>query len=245
MCHGGVWRDEHEWPLARTRYTPYYLHGDGTLAPEPPAADDLPSGYTFDPRDPVPTIGGNISVGFEFMPAGGYDQRGAPLFFGCKDTLPLAARSDVLVFQTPPLTEDVEVTGPLVVKLWASSSAVDTDFTAKLVDVCPPNPDYPDGYALNISDSIIRARYRADRTRAEFLTPNEPAEFEIVLYPTSNLFARGHRIRLDISSSNFPRFDVNPNTGEPLGRHRRTAPAQQTVYHDAAHPSHIVLPVIR
>jgi putative CocE/NonD family hydrolase len=244
LNHGGAWRDEAEWPLARTQYTAYYLHADGTLGPTPPAADDPPSGYSFDPRDPVPTIGGNISVGFELLPNGGYDQRGAPMFYGCTDTLPLAARPDVLVFQTPPLEQNVEVTGPLAVKLWASSSAVDTDFTAKLIDVYPPNPDYPDGYALNLSDSIIRARYRKDRTRPEFLTPGDVAEFEIVLYPTSNLFARGHRIRLDISSSNFPRFDVNPNTGEPLGQHRRVEVAQQTIYHDATHPSHIVLPVI-
>jgi uncharacterized protein len=242
--HGGYWRDEQEWPLARTQWTSYYLHGDGTLSTQPPAAGEPPSGYTFDPRDPVPTIGGNISVGYELMPNGGYDQRGDPRFFGCKDSLPLAVRQDVLVFETPPLEQDVEVTGPLVVKLWASSSAVDTDFTAKLVDVYPANAHYPDGFALNISDSIIRARYRKDRTHAEFLTPGEVVEFEIVLYPTSNLFAKGHRIRVDISSSNFPRFDVNPNTGEPLGRHRRFELAQQTIYHDAEHPSHIVLPVI-
>ena len=119
----------------------------------------------------MPTIGGNISVGFEIMPSGGYDQRGDPRFFGCTDTLPLAARSDVLVFQTPPLDRDIEVTGPLVVRLWASSSAIDTDFTAKLVDVYPASSDSADGFALNLSDSIIRARYRKDRTRAEFLTP--------------------------------------------------------------------------
>jgi putative CocE/NonD family hydrolase len=156
----------------------------------------------------------------------------------------LSARSDVLVFQTPPLADDMEVTGPITVELWASSSCVDTDFTAKLLDVYPPNVDEPDGYAMNLGDSIIRARFRNDRTRAEFLTPGEAARFTITLYPTSNLFARGHRIRLDISSSNFPCFDVNPNTGDPLGRHRRTVVAHNTVYHDAAHPSHIVLPVI-
>jgi uncharacterized protein len=244
LFHGGAWRSEREWPLARTAWTPYYLHGDGTLAPEPPAAAASRSSYTFDPRDPVPTIGGNISVGFEILPNGGYDQRGDPRFFGCTDRLPLSARADVLVFQTPPLDRDIEVTGPLVVRLWASSSAIDTDFTAKLLDVYPPSPDSADGFALNLSDSIIRARYRKDRTRAEFLTPDQVEEFEIVLYPTSNRFATGHRIRLDISSSNFPRFDVNPNTGEPLGRHRRFELAHQTICHDTAHPSHIILPVI-
>lgn len=244
MNHGGVWRDEREWPLERTRWTPYYLHAAGTLAPEPPTVDAPPSGFTFDPRDPVPTIGGNISVGFELMPGGGYDQRGAPTFFGCRDALPLAARPDVLVFQTPPLDDELEITGPLVVRLWAASSALDTDFTAKLIDVYPPNVDYPDGYALNLADGIIRARYREDRARPRMLTPGQAVELEIVLYPISNLFARGHRIRLDISSSNFPRFDVNPNTGEPLGRHRRFEVAQQTIHHDAAHPSQIVLPLI-
>lgn len=243
LDHGGAWRDEAEWPLARARATPYYLHGNGALSPQP-AADTPPSEYSYDPRDPVPTIGGNISVGYELLPNGGFDQRGVPSFFGCKDTLPLAARADVLVFQTAPLAEDMEVTGPLTVRLWAGSSAVDTDFTAKLIDVYPPNPDYPDGYALNLSDSIIRARFRKDRTREEFLTPGTIEEYEIVLYPTSNLFAKGHCIRVDISSSNFPRFDVNPNTGEPLGRHRRFEVARQAIYHDAAHPSHIVLPVI-
>jgi uncharacterized protein len=163
---------------------------------------------------------------------------------GAKDTLPLAARADVLVFETPPLEAAVEVTGPLEVRLWASSSAPDTDFTAKLIDVYPPSADYPEGYALNIGDSIIRARYRNDRTHGEPLEPGRVYEFGIVPYPTSNLFARGHRIRLDISSSNFPRFDVNPNTGEPLGQNRRWQVADNTIYHDAAHPSHIVLPIV-
>jgi putative CocE/NonD family hydrolase len=244
MEHGGRWRAEQEWPLARTQYTPYYLHADGALSPETPAADARPTTYAFDPTDPVPTIGGNISVGYEVMPNGAFDQRGSSAVFGAKDGLPLSARSDVLVFQTPPLAEDVEVTGPITVELWASSACVDTDFTAKLLDVYPPNVDYPDGYAMNIGDSIIRARFRNDRTRAEFLTPGEVARFTITLYPTSNVFARGHHIRLDISSSNFPRFDVNPNTGDPLGHHRRTVVAHNTVYHDAAHPSHILLPVI-
>jgi len=244
MEHGDRWRDEQEWPLARTRSTPYYLHDEGTLSPAPPAHNAAPTTYAYDPLDPVPTIGGNISVGFEIMPNGAFDQRGSSAAFGARDSLPLAARPDVLVFQTPPLQQDVEVTGPIEVTLWAASSCPDTDFTAKLLDVHPPNPDYPDGYAMNLSDSIIRARYRADRTRAEFLTPGEVVELTITLYPTSNLFTRGHRIRLDISSSNFPRFDVNPNTGDPLGRHRRTVVAHNTVYHDPAHPSHIILPII-
>jgi len=243
LSHGGVWRDAPDWPLPGTRSTPYYLHADGTLSPEPPAAAE-PSRYTFDPRDPAPTIGGGISAADGIMPAGAYDQRGGARFYSCQDTLPLAARSDVLVFQTPELPEALEVTGPLTVKLWASTSATDTDFTAKLIDVHPPNPDYPNGFAQNISDSILRGRYRNGRERAELMEPGTVYELEIVLYPTSNVFGKGHRIRVDISSSNFPRFDVNPNTGGPLGRDRRFALAEQAIYHDPEHPSHIVLPVI-
>jgi putative CocE/NonD family hydrolase len=140
--------------------------------------------------------------------------------------------------------EDVEITGPITVKLWASSSAVDTDFTAKLIDVYPPNEDYPNGFALNLADSIIRARYRNSWEKAELMTPGEIYEFTIEPQATSNLFKAGHWIRLDISSSNFPHFDVNPNTGEPLGRSRRMVVAHNTIYHDTAHPSHLVLPII-
>ena len=138
----------------------------------------------------------------------------------------------------------VEVTGRLIVKLWASSSALDTDFTAKLVDVYPPSTDFPAGVSLNIADSIVRARYRYSLEKAELLKPGQPYEFTIEMYPTSIVFKRGHRIRLDISSSNFPRFDVNPNTGEPLNNNRRWQIADNTIYLDAKHPSHIVLPVI-
>lgn len=244
LDHGGAWRDEQQWPLARMRLMPLYLHEGGRLAVEPPAQGAEPSRYRFNPLDPVPTIGGNISVGYDVMPNGAFDQRGAPWVMGARDTLPLAARSDILVFQTEPLPQQIEVTGPLEVRLWASSTALDTDFTAKLIDVYPPSADYPDGYAMNIADSIARARYRADRTAAELMTPGTVYEFMIVLYPTSNVFAAGHRVRLDISSSNFPRFDVNPNTGEPLGRNRRVVIADNTVYHDSEHASHLLLPVI-
>lgn len=246
LDHGGTWRDEHEWPLARTRWTPLYLHADGTLRLELPPADAPPSRYTYNPADPVPTIGGNTQNPLlpQLIQGGAFDQRGRADLWVCKDTLPLAARPDVLVFQTLPLTEDVEVTGPITVKLWAASSAVDTDFTAKLIDVYPPNEDYPDGFALNLADGIIRARYRSSWEHAELLTPGEIYAFTIEPQPTSNLFKAGHRIRLDISSSNFPHFDVNPNTGEPLGQSRRLVVAHNSIYHDAAHPSHVVLPVI-
>ncbi len=257
---GGYWRDEKEWPLKRAVTTPYYLHGDGVLSRQKPATEK-PTTYEFDPRHPVPTIGGNISsenapeskrsapmragdTG-NLMERGAWDQRCRVSLWNCNDELPLAARNDVLVFQTEALAEDMEVTGPLVVKLWASSSAPDTDFTAKLIDVYPPSSDFPAGVDLNVGDSIVRARYRdgADKP-AQLMAPGQVYSFAIQLYPTSLVFKKGHRIRLDISSSNFPRFDVNPNTGEPLNGNRRTAVATNTIYHDTLHPSQIVLPVI-
>jgi putative CocE/NonD family hydrolase len=240
---GGHWRDEQEWPLARTQTVPYYLQGGGRLGPEKPA-DAAPLRYLFDPRNPVPTLGGNVSSQGTLMFQGAADQRCRPDFWLCSDSRPLSARNDVLVFQTPPLEAPLEVTGRLVVKLWASSSAPDTDFTAKLIDVYPPNADFPGGVDLNVADSIVRARYRHGPGKAELLKPGVPDEFTIEMYPTSLVFARGHRIRLDVSSSNFPRFDVNPNTGEPLNDNRRWQTAENTVYLDARHPSRIVLPVI-
>lgn len=162
----------------------------------------------------------------------------------CQDTLPLSARRDMLVFRTAPLAEGIEVTGPLVVRLWVSSTAIDTDFTVKLVDEYPSNPDYPEGFALNIADSITRMRYRNSRDRAELMEPGTIYEITIEPQATSNFFAAGHRIRVDIASSNFPHYDVNPNTGEPLGLERRFAVAHQSVFHDAVRPSHIVLPIV-
>ena len=245
VYHGGVWRSEPDWPLPGTHFTPYYLRGDGLLSAERPESGETPNvtEFTFDPTDPVPTMGGGISAVDQFMRAGGFDQRGRPDFHGCNDTLQLNARSDVVTFQTPPLAEDVEVTGPIEMHLWAASSAADTDFTAKLIDVYPPGDGYPDGLAINITDSIIRARYRNGWDSPELLEPGQAYELVFQLYPTSNVFRKGHRIRLDISSSNWPRFDVNPNTGGPLGRDRSYRVANQTVYHDAERASHVVLPL--
>ncbi|MBV9341518.1 MAG: CocE/NonD family hydrolase, partial [Acidobacteria bacterium] len=240
---GGHWRDEQDWPLTRTVYTPYYLHAKGLLSRDKPERDAAIT-YRFDPENPVPTLGGNISSQGTLMFQGAADQRCRTDFWLCRDTLPLSARNDVLVFQTPPLDADVEVTGRLVVRLWASSDALDTDFTAKLVDVYPANGDFPAGIDLNIADSIVRARYRNGLGKAELLKPGQPYEFTIEMYPTALVFKKGHRIRLDISSSNFPRFDLNPNTGEPLNDNRRVQTANNTVYLDAQHPSQIILPVI-
>jgi hypothetical protein len=230
--------------LPDTTFTPYYLHPGGTLSPTKPQGDDAqPSRYTFDPRDPVPTIGGGISAATPIMEPGGFDQRGSPEFFGCKDMLPLNSRGDVLTFETPPLEEDVEVTGPVEMHLWASSSAEDTDFTAKLIDVYPASAEYSEGMAFNITDSIIRARYRNGWETTELMTPGQAYELVFELYPTSNVFQKGHRIRLDVSSSNWPRFDVNPNNGGPLGVKGEYRTAFQAIYHDAERPSHVVLPV--
>ena len=240
---GGHWRDEPAWPLARAAPTPFHLHAGGGLSTAPPN-DATPTSYRFDPHDPVPSIGGPVSSQGDLMLAGAQDQRCRPDLWPCTDERPLAERPDVLVFQTEPLMSPIEATGPLVVKLWASSDSPDTDFTAKLVDVYPPNRDFPEGLALNIADGIVRARYRDSRSHATMLEPGRPYEFTIELYPTSLVFMPGHRIRLDISSSNFPRFDVNPNSGEPLNANTGWRVATNTILHDPAHPSRIILPIV-
>jgi putative CocE/NonD family hydrolase len=246
LNHGGFWRDEKEWPPARARLTNYYLQPNGGLSPQPADknAKKPSTSFTFDPRQPVPTIGGCISSGDGIMLQGAWDQRGGPHIWNWPLPIPLSARNDIVVFQTEPLAKDIEVTGELEVKLWASSSAVDTDFTAKLLDVYPPSADFPGGFDLNITDGIVRARFRESLKREKLMKPGTIYPFTIRLYPTSNVFKKGHRIRVDVGSSNFPRFDVNPNTGEPLNEHRRVLSAVNTIYHDRAHPSHIVLPVI-
>jgi putative CocE/NonD family hydrolase len=245
LNHGGFWTGADDWPVPGTRFVPFYIHGDGTLSRKQPGSEENScTSYVFDPSDPVPTIGGGISAANPIMEPGAYDQRGDPTrFYGTEDHQPLNARPDVLTFQTPPLETDVEVTGPITVRLWAESSAVDTDFTAKLIDVYPPASEYPEGLAINITDSIIRARYRNGYDEPEFMEPGEVYEYEFELYPTSNTFAAGHRIRLDISSSNWPRFDVNHNTGQPLGVDRTYETAHQTVHHSPGRSTHIVLPV--
>jgi putative CocE/NonD family hydrolase len=245
LNHGGQWRDENEWPLARMQPTPFYLHPDGLLNNAKPKDESASVAYAFDPKNPVPTLGGNISSGDGIMQQGAWDQRGSDKFWNWTKPIPLSARSDVLVFQTAPLTADTEITGEIEVKFWASSDALDTDFTAKLIDVYPASADWPHGFDLNLADGIVRARFRDSLQEEKLMQPGKVYPFTIKLYPTSNVFKKGHRIRVDISSSNFPRFDVNPNTGEPLQQHRRTVIATNTIHFDRSHPSHIVLPVVK
>jgi len=245
LYHGGYWRDEQEWPLDRTQYTDWYLHPGGRLSPEIPPADGGATSYEFDPDNPVPTIGGNVSSGNDILLQGAWDQRGGEHVWNWPHPIPLSARNDVIVFRSAPLAENIEVTGELAVELWASSSSVDTDFTAKLIDVYPPSTDFPAGFDLNIGDGILRARFRESLAEEKLMLPGEICRIPIRLYPTSNVFKKGHRIRVDVSSSNFPRFDVNPNTGEPLAQNRRVQTAVNTIYHSRTHPSRIILPVIR
>jgi putative CocE/NonD family hydrolase len=231
LDHGGRWRSESDWPIPRARLSPYYLSADRKLATARPGADAASLSYNFDPAHPVPTMGGTVTSGEPLMRPGGFNQN--------QD-----ARPDVLVFETEPLAADVEVTGAIEANLWISSDAVDTDFTIKLIDVYPPSEDYPQGYALNVTDGILRCRYRQSWSDPALMTPGEVYAIKVTAFPTSNLFKRGHRIRLDVSSSNFPHFDVNPNTGAPEGKGLELRVARNTVYMDAARASHVVLPII-
>jgi hypothetical protein len=245
LDHGGRWRTEVDWPIRDRRDTPFYLNESGRLTTAAPAAPKASIAYDFDPRRPVPTIGGAVTSGEPLMRPGGFDQRETPDLYGASAPfLPLEARPDVLVFQTEPLTADVEVTGDIEAHLWVASDACDTDFTIKLIDVHPPNADYPEGYALNLTDGIRRCRYRDSWTDPQLMEPGAVYRLTVQAFPTANLFRKGHRIRLDISSSNFPRFDVNPNTGAPEGQGLTRQVARNTVFMDAARPSHVVLPII-
>lgn len=228
-----VWRDENEWPLARTRWTRWYLHAGGSLSPSEPAQDVAPSRYVYDPSDPTPTVGGlTLMLG---GPGGGQSWMPGP-----RDQRAVEARPDVCSFTSEALAEDLEVTGPVSVTLHAATSAADTDFAAKLVDV------WPDGRALNVVDGIVRARYRDGTGTANPITPGEVNEYTIDLIATSQVFKAGHRLRVDVASANFPCFDRNPGNGAPTGAatEQDFTVAEQTVRHDRDHPSSITLPVI-
>jgi predicted acyl esterase len=252
LKHGGKWVYSESWPPSHVQAVRYYMHGDGSLSTLPPKTKSSCTTYTFDPRDPVPTIGGNFmeysryeyKARVTWMPDGAaQDQRGNAGKPFCRDNLPLSTREDVLVFQTPPLEEDVEVTGELEARLWVSSAAPDTDFTVKLIDVYPSSEDYPECFAMNLQDTVVRMRYRNGRRKADLIEPGKIYEVELPFNSTSNLFQRGHRIRVDVSSSNFPAFDVNLNTGGPLGVPGPVRSAENTLYHDKDHPSHVILPI--
>jgi uncharacterized protein len=228
------WVLENEYPLARTNYRPMYFtsggaanthKGDGRLTWEKPGRPSAPDRFRYDPNDPVPSVGGNNCCGTP-TPAGPRDQR------------PIEGRQDVLIYTSDVLQDEIEATGPVKVVLYASTDAVDTDFVAKLVDV------HADGTSYNMAEGMMRARYRESLTKPTALTPGQVYRFEIDLVGTSIAFLRGHRIRVHVTSSHFPQFDRNPNTGTKFGTTKEVKVAQQTIYHDAERPSHIVLPVI-
>jgi putative CocE/NonD family hydrolase len=245
LDHGGTWRSAAAWPPPQAVATPFFFHADGGLSTEPPPPGVEPLVYDHDPRHPVPTIGGPITSGAPIMEGGAFDQVEAPRFFGSRPPyLALAARRDVLVFQTPPLTEAVEITGPLIARLWVASNCPDTDFTAKLIDVHPATPDDPLGFAMNLTGGILRCRYRDSFESPALMKPGCAYAIEVELFPTSNLFLPGHRIRVDIASSNFPHFDVNPNTGAPEGQARHLRIATNSLFVDATRPSQILFPIM-
>ncbi|WP_369789783.1 CocE/NonD family hydrolase [Rouxiella sp. WC2420] len=245
LQHGGKWLNSDQWPLKGSQPTTLFLHRDGALSCEQPSRSAAPLSYLADPHHPVPTIGGSVTSGLPVFQGGAFDQRESSEFFGTRgDNLPLSARADVLVFQTPELEKDLLVAGDVTIKLWISSSALDTDFTAKLVDVYPPSKDYPQGYAMNITDGIIRCRYRQGWEKEQLLSPDEIVEVTIAPFATCNLFKKGHRIRLDIASSNFPRFDCNPNSGEPEGQARLKQTATNQVFVDSLRPSRLIISVL-
>ena len=230
-----VWREEDDWPLARAKSVRYYLHsggkahtlsGDGSISTTVPG-DEPADRYVYDPAEPVPTVGGALCCNpTEHMPPGPFDQRG------------VENRQDVLVFTTPAFEKDTEVTGPVSLELYVSSTVVDTDFTAKLVDV------WPNGFAQNLTDGILRARYRDSQEKPDFMSPGESYRLNVDLWAVSNVFLAGHKLRLEVSSSNFPRFDRNPNTGEDPALSSRMVKATNTIYHDRRRPSALVLPIV-
>jgi putative CocE/NonD family hydrolase len=228
------YRQEDDWPPPQAQTTKYFLHsagkanslrGDGSLSTAPPKSEPSDA-YVYNPATPVPTVGGPLCCDAEHMEPGPRDQRS------------VENRDDVLIYSTGPLARDLEVTGPVTATLFVKSSAVDTDFTAKLVDVAP------DGFAQNLTEGILRMRYRASPERSALMNPGQIYEIALDLWATSNVFLHGHSLRLEISSSNFPRFDRNLNTGEEIKFARTSVAATNTVLHDSQHPSVLLLPVM-
>ena len=233
LMGANTWKTATAWPLPNTDFRRYYLSGEGgpaaragLLSTTAPPAGQPPDRYTYDPANPVPSLGGHSCCSAESSPEGPYDQT------------VVEQRSDVMIYTSAPLDADTEITGPVSMDLWAASSAVDTDFTAKLAVV------KPDGTVVNLNDGILRTAFRDSLSRPKPGIPNRPCEYRISIWPTSYLFSAGDRIRLELSSSDYPQFAPNPNTGEPFGASALSRPAEQTILHDGAHPSSIVLPVI-
>jgi putative CocE/NonD family hydrolase len=263
LLHGGDWREAADWPPPQSKPTDFFLHPDGGLSTTPHTSSESYTSYRFDPADPLPSIAGNVSSLTENLklPArvkmpdpntfrrlmfiqGAADQVGRDdVHGGWPKGKPLADRSDVIVFETEPLEKAVEVIGNVSVDLWLSTSAPDTDLFCMLLDIYPESPTWPEGYRMNITDGLMRVRYRDAMDKPTMMKPGVPARVRFDLYPTSNRFEAGHRIQLLISSSSFPRFDVNPNTGEAIGRHTHMIAADNTIHHDASRPSKIVLPL--
>jgi hypothetical protein len=229
--HGGSWRGAASWPLPETEWTRIHLHADRSLGPAAPEAGARPLIFAADPRNPVPTCGGAVSSGEPVMRGGAYGQGTAP-------------RPDVLTLMTPPLTEPLEVAGPIELRLWVAADGADADIHAKLVDLHPPTPDDPGGFAMNLCEGVLRLRYRDSWERPTPLVPGTVYAVTVRLFPVANLFALGHRLRLDIAGSNFPHFDVNPNSGAAEGSMAGARIAHTRVFADRARPSHLILPVI-
>jgi len=226
-----VWLEDDRWPLSNTKPAKYYFHsagaansssGDGTLSPAPPS-EEPPDQYVYDPETPVP-----------FITDATFSQLGGP-----DDYSAVEKRRDILVYTSEQMSSDVVVCGPIAVKLYAASSAIDTDFMAKLLDV------WPNGYAQRLNDGMIRARFRNGPDRPSPIRPNEPYGYDLNLWATCQLVAKDHRIRVEVSSSAFPKYDRNPNLGEPLGKTTRWSKAQQAVFHDVDRQSYILLPIVQ
>ncbi|MCC5957763.1 MAG: CocE/NonD family hydrolase [Rhodobacteraceae bacterium] len=244
MRHGGRWHVAEHWPPENAQKLELFLGPEGALSSAPDARASRHS-FIFDPNTPVPTIGGPITSGAPLMVGGAFDQKETAEFFGAASHgLPLASRPDVLIFETPPLVQPLTVAGDVVVRLFVSSDRPTTDFTAKLVDVYPPTADYPQGYAMNLSDGILRTCYRDGFSRPRALAGQNVAEVTVRLYPTANRFEIGHRLRLEISSSNFPRFDVNPNHEVGNDMSAVKFRALNTVYAGSVYPSCVQVSVL-
>ena len=248
--HGGDWRSFESLPVGGPSERILYLHSDGSLQESQPDSRIQSTDYVFNPADPVPTVGGSLQNPLgktekTFIRGGGFDQRGRSDLTTCVDTLPLSARHDVCVFRTESLAAPLEIVGETTVKLWVSTSGNDTDFTVKVIDEYPPSHDYPEGFALNIADTIVRLRYRGGAHKALEVEPDTVYEVELGPLAFANRFEAGHRLRLDVSSSNWPLYDVNSNLGRALHAMRGGIPVLNRIFHSKECSSHIKLPVLK